>query len=87
MTALPPPPYLQYYKELFASWSCHTPLTGLLDPDPSLIDHPWDIRDLTCIPAFMLPKLEYQLGEQWGGGVQMYTYAFSKHQQKIHRMH
>ena len=37
------PAYLQYGKELFASWSCHTLLTGLLGPDPSLIGHPWDI--------------------------------------------
>ena len=38
-------PYLQYGKELFASWSCHTILTGLWDLDPSPIDHPWDILD------------------------------------------
>ena len=37
------PAYLQYGKELFASWSCHTPLTGILGPDPSPIGHPWDI--------------------------------------------
>ena len=35
--------YLQYDKELFANWSCHTPLTGLLRPDSSPISHPWDI--------------------------------------------
>ena len=38
------PAYLQYGKEPFASWSCHTPLTGLLGPDPSLVIHPWDIQ-------------------------------------------
>ena len=37
------PAYLQYAKELFASWSFHTPLTGFLGPDPSPIGHPWDI--------------------------------------------
>ena len=31
--------------DLFASWSCHNPLTGLPDPDPSPIDHLLDIRD------------------------------------------
>ena len=48
------PPYLQYGKELFASWSCHTPLTGLQGPDPSSIDHPWDILGRLiqdCIPS------------------------------------
>ena len=35
--------YLQYSKELFASWYCHTPLTGVPGPDPSPIGHPWDI--------------------------------------------
>ena len=34
--------YVQYDKELFESWSCHTLLTGLQGPDPSPIDHPWD---------------------------------------------
>ena len=48
------PAYLRYGKELFASWSCHTPLTGLLGPVPSPIGHPWDflgwwIHD--CIPS------------------------------------
>ena len=33
------PVYLQYGKELFACWSCHTHLTGLPGPDQS----PWDI--------------------------------------------
>ena len=37
------PAYLQFGKKLFASWSCHNPLTGLLGPDPSPIGHPWDI--------------------------------------------
>ena len=31
------PTYLQYDKEMFESWSYHTPC-----PDPSLIAHPWD---------------------------------------------
>ena len=41
------PAYLQYGKELFANCLCHTPLTGLLgpDPSPSLMGHPWDILD------------------------------------------
>ena len=41
------PAYLQYGKELFANCSCHTPLTGLLgpDPSPSPMGHPWDILD------------------------------------------
>ena len=37
------PAYLQYGKELFAGWSCHTHLTGLPGPDQSLVSHPWDI--------------------------------------------
>ena len=35
--------YLQYGKELFVGWSCHTHLTGLPGPDPSLMGHPLDI--------------------------------------------
>ena len=37
------PAYLQYAKELFASWSFYAPLTNLPGSDPSLIGHPWDI--------------------------------------------
>ena len=37
------PLYLQYGKELFASWSCHTPLTGVPGLDPSPISQPLDI--------------------------------------------
>ena len=37
------PTYLQYGKDLFANWSCHTHLTGLRVPDPFLTGHPWDI--------------------------------------------
>ena len=37
------PAYPKYGKELFASWSYHTPMTGLSGPDPSPIGHPWDI--------------------------------------------
>ena len=37
------PAHLQYGKELFAGWSCHTHLTGLPGPDPSPIGRPWDI--------------------------------------------
>ena len=50
--------YLQYGKELFAGWSCHTHLTGLQGPNPSLIGHPWDIlgrRAHDLIP----PQLPY----------------------------
>ena len=39
------PAYLQYGMDLFSIWSCHAPLTDLLGPDPSPIDHPWDILD------------------------------------------
>ena len=48
------PAYLQYGKELFASWLSHSPLTGLPGPDPSLISHPCDIlgrRIHNCIPS------------------------------------
>ena len=47
------PVYLQYGKELLASWSRHTLLTGLPGPDPSPIGHPWYILGLRihdCIP-------------------------------------
>ena len=37
------PVYLQYGKDLFASLSCHTPLTGLPGINSSHFDHPWDI--------------------------------------------
>ena len=87
-------PYLQYDKELFASWLCHTLLTDLPNPHPFPIDPSWDIRnhDLYPFPAATLPKKEPQLVEQWqhipqGVGVQMYTQASSKHSQKAHRMH
>ena len=53
------PVYLHYGKVLFASWSCHTPLTGLPDTNPSPIGHPWDIQGLRMhgrIP-FYLPHL------------------------------
>ena len=46
--------YLQYGKELFASWSYHTPLTDLLGPNQSSIGRPWDILGLRvhdCIPS------------------------------------
>ena len=48
------PAYLQYGKELFASRSCHTPLTGLPGSGPSPIGYPWDIqgrRIHDCIPS------------------------------------
>ena len=48
------PAYLQFGKELFAIWSCHTPLTGLPGPDPSPINHPLYIlgrRVHDCIPS------------------------------------
>ena len=91
------PLYLQYGRELFASWPWHTPLTGLPDPNPSPINHPWNIRDhhvqdLYPSPAATLPELDHKLVSQWqcipqeGGGVQMYTQAFSKHAQKGHRV-
>ena len=60
------PAYLQYGKELFASWSCHTPLNGLLGPDPSPICHPLDIlgwRIHDSIP-FQLPHFP-NLNSNW----------------------
>ena len=36
------PAYLQYGNALFASWSCHTPLTGLQGPDLSPTNHSCD---------------------------------------------
>ena len=64
------PPYLQHGKELFASWSSHTPLSGLPDPNQYPIDHLWDIwdqrvHDLYPFPASTLPESEHQLVEQW----------------------
>ena len=47
------PTYLQYGKELFASWSSHTPLTGLPEPNHYPIDHLWDT------------SIERLLVEQW----------------------
>ena len=66
------PPYIQYGKELFASWSCHTHLTDLLDPEPSPINQLWDMPDLRVhdlyivypFPAATLPELEPKLSEQ-----------------------
>ena len=58
--------YLQHGKELFASWSCHTPLTDVPGPDPSPIDHPCDIlgqRVHDHIP-FQLPHL-LNLNTSW----------------------
>ena len=50
--------YLQYGKELFAfpGHAIHTPLTGLLSPNPSRIDHPSDIlggRVHDCFPSHL----------------------------------
>ena len=64
------PTYLKYGKELFASWSSHTPLTGLPEPNQYPIDHLWDIQDqrvhyLYIFPAATLPESEHQLVEQW----------------------
>ena len=66
------PPYLQYDKELFASCSCHTPLTGLSDPGPSPgYSRPGGgggggmVYDLNSFPAATLPEWERQLVEQW----------------------
>ena len=60
------PAYQQYGKELFASWSCHTSLTGIPGQDPSLIGHPWDIlgqRVHVRIP-FQLPRFP-NLNTSW----------------------
>ena len=46
--------YLIMAREMFASWPCHTQLTSLPGPNPSLIDHPWDNLDWwvhDCIPS------------------------------------
>ena len=60
------PVYLQFGKELFASWSWHTTLTGLSGPDPSPISHPWDILGLwihDCI-SLQLPHFP-NLNTSW----------------------
>ena len=60
------PAYLQYGKELFASWSCHTPLIGLPGSDPSPIGHQLDIlgwRIHDSIP-FQLPHFP-NLNSNW----------------------
>ena len=86
--------YLQYGKVLFASWLCHTPLTGLPGPHPSPIFQPWDILGQwinDCIPS-QLPHFPNS-NTNWlnndnvfqGGGVQ--PQASFKHAQKAHRMH
>ena len=87
--------YLQYGKELFASWLCHTPLTGLLCRNSSLISHPCDIlgwRIHDRIPS-LLPHFT-NLNTIWlnndnvsheGGGDT--TQASFKHAQKPHWMH
>ena len=59
---------MQYGKELDASWSWHTPLTGI--PNPSPMDNLWDIRDRLVhdfypFPAATLLESERQLVEQW----------------------
>ena len=82
--------YLQYGKKLFVSWSCHTPLTGLLDPSP--INHSWDIRDcqvhdLNPITQIIgTPAGLTMTTHSTGAGVQMYTQASSEHAQKADRM-
>ena len=81
-------PYLQYGKELFASWLWQTPLTG--HPDQSPINHfldirDWCIHDLYPFPAATLPEFECQLVEQWrynldwgrGWGTNLYPGFFS----------
>ena len=60
------PAYLQYGNGLFASWACHTPLTGLLGPYPAPIGHPCDIlgwRIHDCIPS-QLPHIQI-LNTSW----------------------
>ena len=74
------PLYLQYGKELFASWPWHTPLTGLPDPNPSPINHPWNIRgchvqDLYPSPASKLVS-QWQCIPQEGGGSNVYSGFF-----------
>ena len=91
------PPYLQYVKELFACWSCHTPLTGLLDTDPSPIDTPleyltpvwtWLLSLPSChitriwTPAGWRMAMHSTGGRGWGG-VRMYTQAYSKNYKRI----
>ena len=50
--------YLQYDKELFASWLWHTPLTCLSGPDPSPIRHSCDILGPYPFPAATFPEFE-----------------------------
>ena len=84
--------YLQNGKELFASWSYHTPLTGLPGPDPSSIRRPWDSRGPRvhdCIPS----KLPYfpNLNTSWLNNGNVFHkgvgYNYFKHAQKAHTMH
>ena len=88
------PAYLQYGKELFASWSCHTPLTGLPGPDPSKIGHPldilgWLIHDRITSQLTHFPNLTTSwlnngnvFHEGW-----VQPQAPFKHAQKPHRMY
>ena len=86
--------YLQYDKELFASWSCHTPLTGLLGPDPSPI-HPldilsWQIHDGIPFQLPHFPNLNFNwlnIDNVFHEGVGVQPQAPFKHAQKSHRMH
>ena len=64
------PAYLQYGKELFFSWSCHTVLTGILGPDPSPIGHPCDILGRRVHgPAATFPEIEHNVNvfHKWVG--------------------
>ena len=73
------PAYLQYGKELFASWSCHTPWlafqAGSISDRPPLGYSKPASTWSNPFPASTFPEFEHYLVEQWqcipqGGGVQ-----------------
>ena len=89
------PAYLQYGMDLFASWSCHTHLTGLPGPDPSPIGHPlnivgWRIHDRIPFQQPHFPNLNsnwLNIDNVFHKGVGIQPHAPFKHAQKPHRMH
>ena len=64
--------------------SCHTPLAGLPDPDPYLIDHPWDIRDRRVLSHYPNLNTSWLYNGNTFHRVQMYTKALlSTHKRAI----
>ena len=62
------------WQGLFASWSCHTPLTGVPGPDPSPIGHPLDIlgQRVHDHTPFQLPHFP-KLNTTWLRTMAMYS--------------